>query len=120
MATLRRNTQLLDLEINRGGTFVLEIAMFESDEETPLDLASYTTLMHIRKTIDAPDAELELDDANGITLGGAEGTIAVTITADQTDLLEPGRHVYDLLLVKDESVDRILEGKITVFQGVTR
>lgn len=49
------------------------------------------------------------------------GTVTISLTANQTSLLESGRYLYDVLL-KDEAgtVRRILEGCVDVSPGVTK
>jgi hypothetical protein len=56
----------------------------------------------------------------GITLGGAAGTIVVTIDADYTSKLTSGNYVYDLELTSSSNVvTRLLEGQFTVTPEVT-
>jgi len=56
----------------------------------------------------------------GITLGGAAGTIAITIDADYTSKLDDGTYVYDLELTSSSGiVTRLLEGQFVVTPEVT-
>jgi hypothetical protein len=56
----------------------------------------------------------------GITLGGAAGTIVVTIDADYTSDLIDGSYVYDLELTSSSgTVTRLLEGQFVVTPEVT-
>ena len=58
--------------------------------------------------------------ASGITLGGAAGTIIVTILAAGTTLMNFKRGVYDLELVSASSVvTRLLEGNVLLSKEVT-
>jgi hypothetical protein len=56
----------------------------------------------------------------GITLGGAAGTIVITIDADYTSDLNDGSYVYDLELTSSTgTVTRLLEGQFVVTPEVT-
>lgn len=56
----------------------------------------------------------------GITLGGAAGTIVITIDADYTSKLTSGSYVYDLELTSSTgTVTRLLEGQFVVTPEVT-
>lgn len=55
-----------------------------------------------------------------ITLGGAAGTIVITIDADYTSKLNDGSYVYDLELTSSSNVvTRLLEGQFVVTPEVT-
>jgi hypothetical protein len=54
-------------------------------------------------------------------LGGAAGTITLTISATDTAALTSGRGVYDLELVSGSGiVTRLLQGVATISRNVTR
>ena len=81
--------------------------------------------MHIRSTRDSPIVLVELTSTNGrIALGGVAGTIVLTLTAEETALIDWTFAVYDLELFYDDAgtevVDKIIGGSITVVQEVTR
>lgn len=52
----------------------------------------------------------------------ADGEVVLSLTADQSSALKAGRYVYDLELVKtaDQTVERIVEGIVTVYPEATR
>lgn len=89
---------------------------------TPVSLAGFTARMHIRETVDAAAAVLELTTANSrIELDDTENTITLFIEAADTEDLEITSGVYDLELVSGtDVVTRLLEGNITVVGEVTR
>jgi hypothetical protein len=53
-------------------------------------------------------------------LGGAAGTIVVTIAATVTAALPSGEARYDLELVNGAVVTRLIEGKATISREITR
>lgn len=132
-----------DFEINQGASFAWTYTWRDSAGD-PVDLTGYSARLSIREHVRGV-LELNLVDGDGITLGGDAGTIAIVIGATQlTDLVpisiyeierstsEQGlvqRHrpvkrkkrlMYDLELVApDDTVTRVLEGKITVYREIT-
>lgn len=51
----------------------------------------------------------------------AEGEVVLSLTADQTANLKNGRYVYDVELVSNSfSIERIVEGIVTVYPEVTK
>ena len=83
------------------------------------NLTGYTATMTIRPFVGANTTTLVLTDGDGITLGGAAGTVIVNIDSSVTANLSPSRYSYDFVLDSGTVVTRILEGKFTVTGGVT-
>ncbi len=75
--------------------------------------------MTIRPFVGSNTTTLVLTNGNGITLGGAAGTVDITISAAVTADFEPSRYVYDFVLDSGTVVTRLLEGKFIVTAGVT-
>lgn len=64
-----------------------------------IDLTGYTANLKIRASRDASAAALvSLTQADGITLGGVAGTVAVALSAARTAALPAGTCFYDLVL----------------------
>lgn len=91
-------------------------------DAAPWDFTGYTAAMMVRESFDSELPTLSLSDGDGITLGGAAGTIDVEITATQTEDLAAGSYVYDLEVTSaGGEVTRILPtAPFTVMPGVTR
>lgn len=100
------------------------IITFNQDEDTgdPVDLSGCTAEMQIRKRVGSEDALASLNTANGgITLGGVLGTMALYISDSGTGALTFKKAVYDITITfSDNTVRRVLEGKVTLDPGVTR
>lgn len=109
-----------DLLIEQGATFSQVITYKESG--VAVNLTGYTARMQVRSTLESAEALIELTTANGrIALGGAAGTITLTISATDTAALTAGRGVYDLELVSGSGiVTRLLQGVATISRNVTR
>ena len=109
-----------DLLIEQGATFSQLVTYKESG--VAVNLTGYTARMQVRSTLESATSVVELTTANGrIALGGAAGTITLTISATDTAALTAGRGVYDLELVSGSGiVTRLLQGVATISRNVTR
>ena len=107
-----------NLTIDQGATFGRTITVRDADNA----LYDFTARMQIRSEIDSADVMIELTTENGrITLGGAAGTILLSIAAaDTANLSTDG--VYDLEIINGSTgrVDRLLRGAVKVELEVTR
>jgi hypothetical protein len=83
------------------------------------NLTGYSATMTIRPFVGSNTTTLVLTNGNGITLGGAAGTVAILISAAVTADFEPSRYSYDFVLKSGSVVTRLLEGKFVVTAGVT-
>ena len=109
-----------DITIEQGATFSQVITYKESG--VAINLTGYTARMQVRSTLESATSVVELTTANSrIALGGAAGTITLTISATDTAALTAGRGVYDLELVSGSGiVTRLLQGVATISRNVTR
>ena len=109
-----------DILIEQGATYSQVVTYKESG--VAVNLTGYTARMQVRSTLESATTVVELTTANGrITLGGAAGTITLTISATDTASLTAGRGVYDLELVSGSGiVTRLVQGVATISRNVTR
>ena len=108
-----------DIEIDAGATFQLQ-ALWKDSDGDPINLTGYSARMHIRRTVEADDIDVELTSGSGITLGGTAGTIDIEINDATTSGLS-GEYVYDLELESGGGVvSRVIQGAVTVIPEVTR
>lgn len=124
---LNCGVQVYNLCINQGATYQRTFTWLINPccgqwtagaEPQPADLTGYTAMMQIRAF---PLATSVLYDATAdIVLGGALGTITLTIPASDTQYFTWWSGVYDLLLTSPLGVvTRVLQGSVTVSPGVT-
>lgn len=109
------------ITIEQGATFTSLMTWYTDDtRETPVNLTGYTAKMQIRSRIGDETVLLELSTENGrITLGGVAGTILLTISATDTEDLTFEQGVYDLELIDDGTVTRLLQGVVQIQKEVT-
>lgn len=110
-----------DFYVEQGATYQLDITWKQPDG-TPVNLTDYTARMQFRKSKTSTDILFSGTTSNGIiTLGGAAGTISITIPASTTDDFAFRSAVYDLELESAGGVVyRLVEGCVQVSKEVTR
>ena len=88
----------------------------------PVNLTGFTARMQIRETVESTAVLHSLTTENGgITLGGAAGTIALTISATDTAAFTFDTAVYDLEVVSGGGVvTEIASGAVLMNNEVTR
>lgn len=91
-------------------TFIL------GDNFGSLNLTGYSVVMKMKKHGDS------VSSTNITTLitNAAIGRIKVSLVPAQTSILKPGRYYYDLVLIKDGTNTRVIEGDVIVKKSVTR
>jgi hypothetical protein len=112
---------LYNITIEKGATFSRELT-WKDENGDAIDLTGYTARMHIRTHPSASTAILELTTENSrISLGGAAGTVTLTVTPAVTTAITAMDGFYDLELVSSGGlVTRLLEGKVTFSPEVTQ
>ena len=87
----------------------------------PVDVTGYTAALQVRETVENATVVITKTDGNGIALGGAAGTIAVTFYNAVTSALTATDYVYDLeLTAPGGDVSRVVQGSLFVSAEVTR
>ena len=77
--------------------------------------------MQLRKKHNSPDAAISLTDEDGLELGGAAGTVAVTIAAALSSAIAATKYVYDIELESPGgAVKRLLAGTLTFTPEVSK
>lgn len=106
--------------IYQGATFN-RVLTWKDSNNTAVNLTGYTARMMIRDCLESDAPFITLTTENGgITLGGAAGTITLSISATATAAITQSQGVYDLELVTGSTVTRLLEGAVTISKEVTR
>ena len=123
---------VIDLPVEQGATFRRTILWTTPDPEFPTDEKKRIPVnvtgwgparMQVRRKQGTP-LLIELDSRNpaedenakgGITIGGADGAIALVMTHQQTNLLTASSAVYDLEIdAPNGDRFRVAKGKLTV------
>lgn len=102
-----------NLVIDQGSTFASSIDILDENDE-PVNLTNYTARGQIRKHYTS-------NNSVSFTTTLSNGSLVISLTANQTANIVAGRYVYDLELVDPaNTVVRILEGIVTITPEVTR
>jgi hypothetical protein len=102
-----------NIVIDQGSTFASSIDILDENDE-PVILSNYTSRGQIRKHYSSTNSV-------SFTTTMSNGSLVISLTANQTANIVSGRYVYDIELVDpSNTVIRILEGIVTVTPEVTR
>ena len=106
-----------NLIIDQGTTYSVTITV-NDDTGSARNLTGYTGRSQMRRSYyTSANTAFTVSVTNP-----ANGEISITLTAAQTANVKAGRYVYDLELVNANSttVERVVEGVVTVYPEVTR
>jgi len=104
-----------NLVIDQGATWNSTVTLTDPDGNF-IDLSSYTGTAQMRKHYTSSTAT-----AFVVQLGGANGTITLSLTANTTGNVTAGRYLYDVELTDSSgTISRVFEGTVTVNPNVTR
>jgi len=104
----------LNLVINQGETYSSNIVLTDSNGDV-LDLSGYSSKSQIRKHHGAGSLTAEFTTAINVSAG----VITLSLTANQTSVMTPGRYVYDVEANNAGVITRVQEGLVTVSPQVT-
>ena len=111
---------IYDITIEQGATFQMNLTWKDSTG-SPVNITGYSARMQVRENYESESTLVSLTSSGGdIVLGGALGTIAITITASATQSLQLEEAVYDLELVSGATVTRLIQGRAIISREVTR
>lgn len=106
-----------NLVINSGANFSQTFNLESGNSNSALDLTGYTVSAQMRKYAGSSTATTFTSD---IVSPGSLGKIIISLTSEQTSNLKPGRFVYDVVITKNSTKTRVIEGMVLVREGVTR
>lgn len=110
---------IYNFTVDQGSVFTLNL-VYEDPDGNPINLTGQTARMQLKRQYTSTDIDLTLTTSNGgITITGNTGNILITMTDEQTETLEPGFYVYDLELNNSGTLDRLIQGTVTVAAQVT-
>lgn len=105
-----------NLTVDQGTDFDASVDVIDA-YGSAVDLSAYTANGQVRKTyrsLTAVDFVITKDASSSYTLD-------ISLTADQTNAMKPGRYVYDVEVVSPAGqVTRVIEGQLELTPSVTR
>ena len=108
--------------IEKGATYSHTVYWRAADKTTPIDITNCSAKMQIRPSAGSDILLGELSTANGrLILTGNTGKIELTIASTDTGgLVATKDAVYDLEIYFPAKTVRLIEGKVTIKEEVTR
>ena len=104
-----------NLQIDQGTTFQTSINVTD-DNDAVVNLTGYSAVAQMRKHFTSSNSTSFVT-----SISPSIGVVTLSMTANTTNLLVPGRYVYDCELTDTNgAVTRLVEGIVTVTPGVTR
>lgn len=115
--------QYEEFTIDQGTDVSILINLMNFDDSKK-DLSDYLVAAKLKKTYNSDSADTTNFTAI-VTQPATDGIVNISLTNAQTDMLKPGRYVYDVeisFLDSDANniIERVLEGRIQVSPSVTR
>jgi hypothetical protein len=107
----------VELLIDQGTTFTNTLTINDDVTNNPINIASYSVTSQLRRSYYSANASGTFDCS---LTDAANGVITMAMSAANTSNLKPGRYVFDVHALIDNTHSRLLEGIITVSPGVTR
>lgn len=103
-----------NIVIDQGTTFSTSINLTDENDD-PISLVGFTGRSKIKKHYTSSNSH-----SFTVSLGTSTGIVTLSLSAEQTSNIAPGRYVYDVELVDPYNVvSRLVEGMVTVTPEVT-
>ncbi len=107
-----------DFTLDRGATFKRTLGWRVGG--LPVDVTGYQARIELRRSTSQanPDYVLTSEPDGGISIGNANGRIDVNAKPEWTTDIKSGIYFYRLDIWTGSEVNRLLEGRATVREGV--
>lgn len=104
-----------NIVIDQGTTFQTSINVTDDNNDV-VDLTGYSAVAQMRKHYTSSNAT-----SFTTSISPSLGIVTLSMNANTTNTITPGRYVYDCELTDTNgAVTRLVEGIVTVTPGVTR
>ena len=105
-----------NLLIYQGSDFIIDFTV-ENDNGTDFNLTGYTAACSIKKHYTSSTSQTV---TAAILSPPTSGRIQLSLTNSQITAMKSGRYVYDVVITSDTGIkSRVLEGSVSVLEGVT-
>lgn len=106
----------VNLIIHTGTTFEQTFVLANDSNESIFNLTGYSVVSKMKKhggSSSSVNLNASISDVTG-------GRVKLSLTPAQSEILSPGRYYYDIVLIKNGTNDRVVEGEVFVKKAVTR
>ncbi|AGH26132.1 hypothetical protein CPMG_00031 [Prochlorococcus phage MED4-213] len=105
-----------NLLIYQGSDFIIDFTV-ENDNGTEFNLTGYTAASLIKKHYTSSTSQTV---TAAVLSPATSGRIQLSLTNAQTAAMKSGRYVYDVVITSSTGLKtRVLEGSVSVLEGVT-
>ena len=105
-----------NLLIYQGSDFIIDFTV-ENDNGTDFNMTGYSAACLIKKHYTSSTSQTV---TAAILSPPTSGRIQLSLTNSQTTAMKSGRYVYDVVITSDTGIkSRVLEGSVSVLEGVT-
>lgn len=109
-----------DISAEQGTDYAVTFTYRDSNAAL-VNLTGATARMQVRRFVESSSPFLTILSGSGITLGGAAGTVALTISAASLSAVPAGAYKYDIEIVTSGSVVvKLIAGNFLLNGEVTR
>lgn len=105
-----------NLVIHTGTTFEQTFILANSSNDSLLNLTGYGVVSKMKKHGGSSNST----NLNASVADAAGGRVRLALSSTETSNLTPGRYYYDIVLIKNGSNDRVVEGEVFIKKAVTR
>lgn len=105
-----------NIVIEQGFDFDTSFELEDTRTNLPLDLRNASVDSQLRKHYSSTSS---VSFATTVT-DGENGVVSISLNANQTVNLKPGRYVYDVKIINAGKIYKAIEGAALVRAGVTR
>lgn len=107
----------VELAIEQGANLTSFVNVTDTQGDA-VDLTTYSASSMLRKSYYSSSQTA----ISAIVTGNANGEVTLSLSADTTANLTPGRYVYDLIVTDSatNSIQRVIEGTAVILPSVTR
>ena len=111
------NTTYKNININQGSSYSSNLAPLTDEYGNIFDLEDYSVNSQIRKSYYSSNTTASFNTSMNVT----SGVITLSLDANVTSNIYPGRYVYDTLIYNSSNnYIRIVEGVVQFSPSVTR
>jgi hypothetical protein len=104
-----------NLKIDQGSHFSYDV-LVKDQQGNPFNFVNFTANGQMRK-------HFESANSTNLVISLSEGVINITVSANTSLALDPGRYMYDVVLHQisgNSEPNRVLEGIVTITPSITR
>ena len=105
-------TQYADLTIHQGNDVIFRLEVLDSDR-TPKDLSIFSAKSSFKRTYKSSDTY------HFQTATDSAGNLDLILDGTVSDDIKTGRYFYDVFLLKDNTSEKILEGRLEIMPSAT-